>query len=124
MAMLIQGPAKLAGTVRVSGSKNAALAHLAGAVLSDGPVLLRNVPEVLDVDSMLDCLAGLGIAAGRSGGELLVRRLRKGGIVVPRAPAGRLRGSILLLAAVLARNGRAVVPFPGGCRIGDRPVDV
>jgi UDP-N-acetylglucosamine 1-carboxyvinyltransferase len=124
MDIRIKGPVTLSGRVRVSGSKNAALAQLAATLLCDGRVCLQNVPRISDVSNMLFCLAALGVRVRTSEDSISAEPERSVQFVVPAASAVRFRGSILLLAPLLARTKNAVLPLPGGCDLGDRPVDV
>jgi UDP-N-acetylglucosamine 1-carboxyvinyltransferase len=123
-AFLIRGPSRLAGTVRASGAKNAALPAAAAALLTEEPVVLENVPDVADVRTMGDLLRRLGVAVEREGTRLA---LRADGVSSTEAPydlVRTMRASILVLAPLLARFGEARVSLPGGCAIGVRPVDL
>jgi UDP-N-acetylglucosamine 1-carboxyvinyltransferase len=121
----IQGGQPLAGTVSVSGSKNAALSMIAAAILARGPLRLRNVPRVGDVRMLIRILRRLGVRADWQAPhvlELQVERLR------PQAPIGslvrRMRAGVCVLGPLLARCGSAALPLPGGCALGPRPIDL
>jgi UDP-N-acetylglucosamine 1-carboxyvinyltransferase len=121
----ITGGAALAGEVRISGAKNAALPILAATLLADGPVELTNVPHLNDVSTMLKLLARMGIASARREGERVVIDPR--GIAEYLAPydlVKTMRASILVLGPLLGRFGHADVSLPGGCAIGARPVNL
>src|ERR1700722_11882059 len=122
-AIRIKGGARLKGTVRISGAKNAALPILCATLLSDGASRLRNVPALRDIDTTAALLRFLG--RGVSVDAPLVR-VAAGCDVRPEAPyelVKQMRASILVLGPLLARFGRAKVSLPGGCQIGARPVD-
>ena len=121
-ALRITGGAQLVGDICVSGSKNAALPEMAAAVLTPGPVTLHNVPRVTDTALMADIFALLGGEAKGKGTVVL----DAGGLTgtdVPDELGRRMRATIVLLGALLARFGHARVPRPGGDDIGARRVE-
>jgi UDP-N-acetylglucosamine 1-carboxyvinyltransferase len=115
----ITGGAQLAGDICVSGSKNAALPEMAAALLTTEPVRLNNVPKVTDTALMGEILTGLG---GRVEGEgsVILKMGRAQDTHVPDDLGRRMRATIVLLGALLARFGKARVPRPGGDDIGAR----
>jgi len=120
----IQGPCRLRGTVRASGAKNAVLPEMAATLLLEGPVTLRNVPVVRDVQTMIKVLRHLGVRSLKLEGNSL--SAEGGAAADPEAPydlVRTMRASILVLGPLLARLGRAKVSLPGGCAIGARPID-
>ena len=122
--IVVRGGARLAGEIGVSGSKNAALALMAGAVLAEGETRLSNVPRLRDVDAMLELLRALGARAEWRGDHELA--IEAGSLSRPEAPydlVRKMRASFLVLGPLLARFGSARVSEPGGCAIGVRPVD-
>lgn len=120
----IQGPSRLAGRVRASGAKNAVLPEMAATLLVDGPVVLRNVPVVRDVQTMIKVLRPLGAGpASLEGDTLRVQGGTGGEAQAPYDLVRTMRASILVLGPLLARLGRARVALPGGCAIGARPID-
>ncbi len=121
----IQGPVRLAGTVTVAGAKNATLPLLAAALLCDEPYVLENVPWVTDVSVMIRLLAACGGRARWTASRSLQVIPPEGQLTSPADVAGAssIRASFCLLGPLLARHGEAVLPLPGGCRIGPRPVD-
>ena len=121
--LVIRGGNKIGGTFRPLGNKNAALPMLAACVLTDEPVVLDNVPRILDVENMLKLLADLGVAVARKGHavELCARGLRK--TELDRALCAKVRGSILLAGPLPARHGSATLFAPGGDVIGRRRLD-
>jgi len=125
----IRGGNALAGTVTISGAKNAALPELCAALLSDQPVTLTNVPRLQDVSTMLKLIRNMGVSAeqGAPGQpDAGTVRLDPSGLNNPQAPyelVKTMRASVLALGPLLARFGHATVSLPGGCAIGSRPVD-
>ncbi len=122
--LLIEGGVALAGEVRISGAKNAALPILCAAILSGEPLRVSNVPHLRDVTTMLGLLAQMGVAISvddQLGVELNAHAL--GNPVAPYDLVKTMRASVLVLGPLLARCGEARVSLPGGCAIGLRPVD-
>jgi UDP-N-acetylglucosamine 1-carboxyvinyltransferase len=121
----IRGGRPLKGEVHISGAKNAALPELCAALLTDQPVMLRNVPRLRDVATMRHLLENMGVQTqvhGERGGFTLQAATP----IEPVAPyelVKTMRASVLVLGPLLARFGRAKVSLPGGCAIGSRPVD-
>jgi UDP-N-acetylglucosamine 1-carboxyvinyltransferase len=118
------GPLK--GSVSVSGSKNAVLPLLAATLLTDEPCVIEGVPDLKDVDVMCDLLRGIG-AEVETDKDLRTITVRAGNIKTseaPCAPVKKMRASILAMGPLLARTGKAKAPLPGGCAIGDRPIDL
>ncbi len=122
--LLIRGCGPLAGEIRVSGSKNAALPILAATLLSSEPVLIRNLPHLHDVTTMIALLRSMGtelIVDERLGVEINGSTTTE--TTAPYELVKTMRASILVLGPLLTHFGHAKVSFPGGCAIGSRPVD-
>lgn len=124
--ILIKGPNKLQGEVRISGAKNAALAILAAALLVPGKSIIRNVPNLLDIQTMIRVLRALGARAEYSGSipntvEIWNHKIKH---VAPYELVTKMRASFFIIGAILARKGLAKIPLPGGCAIGSRPVNL
>jgi UDP-N-acetylglucosamine 1-carboxyvinyltransferase len=122
--LIIQGGRPLAGEVRVSGAKNAALPILCASILSPEPLRVENVPHLRDVTTTLTLLGQMGVEVTVYDGlgvELSAAGL--GNRVAPYDLVKTMRASILVLGPLLARFGQAKVSLPGGCAIGLRPVD-
>jgi UDP-N-acetylglucosamine 1-carboxyvinyltransferase len=120
---LVEPSGPLRGDITVRGSKNAVTKHMVAAMLGDGPSVIRNAPEVGDVDITAAMLESVGFGVGREGGEITVEPT---GRVVPRVPeafTGLNRIPILMLGPLLHLAGEAFVPLVGGDPIGRRPVD-
>lgn len=122
--LVIEGGTPLAGEVDISGAKNAALPILTAALLTAEPLVVKNVPHLHDVTTMLNLLIQMGVAISLD--EKLGVELRAGSISDPVAPydlVKTMRASVLVLGPLIARCGEARVSMPGGCAIGLRPVD-
>ncbi len=120
----IMGGRDLQGEIDIAGAKNATLPELCAALLTPHPVVLRNVPQLQDVRTMLTLLKNMGVVAERSEDHTV--SLNAGQVATLEAPydlVKTMRASILVLGPLLARFGRARVSLPGGCAIGSRPVD-
>jgi UDP-N-acetylglucosamine 1-carboxyvinyltransferase len=123
----VAGGVQLSGHVRVDGSKNAALPLLAAAaVLPAGPVDLERVPACVDVQAMTGLLvrAGWPVQAGGAAGDVRVGRCSPGLTQPVLAEASRIRASYYLVPALIAAYGSASLPWPGGCSVGDRGMDL
>jgi UDP-N-acetylglucosamine 1-carboxyvinyltransferase len=118
----VDGGRPLRGRIRISGSKNAMFPVLAGSLLSKGPVHLINLPDLADTWLMTEIIQQLGARIDRDDGALVVEAESVGGSV-PMDLGQRVRGSIVLLGALLARTGEARLPMPGGDAIGARRVE-
>ena len=121
----ISGGIRLAGEVRASGAKNAALPILAAGLLADSPVTIGNVPHLHDVTTMIELLGRMGV--GVTVGEGMRVEVDGARLTTPIAPyelVKTMRASILVLGPLLARHGEAQVSLPGGCAIGARPVNL
>jgi UDP-N-acetylglucosamine 1-carboxyvinyltransferase len=129
--ILIRGGRRLEGRIPISGAKNAALTLMPCALLTDEILELRNLPRLADVDSFMHLLNMLGVSTmvkGAKGDEFgRVMTLKGGAISSTEAPydiVRKMRASILVLGPLLARMGEATVSLPGGCAIGNRPIDL
>jgi len=124
--LVIKGGKTLQGSLRISGSKNAALPVILASILVDGPILYKNVPRLRDINTTNKLLKILGCPAAftnESGNDVCAEAKR----LMPEAPydlVKTMRASVLVLGPLLARLGQAKVALPGGCAIGARPVDL
>ncbi len=120
----IEGLNKLEGEIPVYGAKNAAMKMIAASVLISGKVILENVPDILDIQVIIDILIQNGAVINRTGHTLEIDTTN----LSPKDPNPRLvekmRGSIVLIGPYLARFGKISIPQPGGCAIGARPIDI
>lgn len=122
----VKGKTRLEGEVSISGSKNSALALLAATLLLPGKSTLRNVPNLLDVKTMLRVLRALGLRAEYSASQPNTVDIWNEDIrhVAPYELVTKMRASFFVIGPILARKGLAKVPLPGGCAIGSRPVNL
>ncbi|HEX6691026.1 MAG TPA: UDP-N-acetylglucosamine 1-carboxyvinyltransferase [Burkholderiales bacterium] len=118
----ISGGRPLRGEVRISGAKNAALPIMCATLLAGEPLRLSNVPQLMDISTMVKLLAQMGVSVDR-GGEMVLQSKDISNPVAPYELVKTMRASVLVLGPLLARCGRAKVSLPGGCAIGQRPVD-
>jgi len=120
----IQGGAKLSGSIQISGAKNSALPVIAATILSDQPVTLTNLPNVVDIRTLLKLLNILG---GTVDHNKTIAHINNGTMNSTKAVyeiVSQMRASILVLGPLLARFGECEVSLPGGCAIGQRPIDL
>ena len=130
--LLIRGGRRLDGTVQISGAKNAALPLMCTPLLTDEPVTLSNLPRLADIHTLSDLLNHMGVGiniAGGKGGAIAGRSLtfdasHINDTVAPYDMVRKMRASILVLGPLVARAGEAIVSLPGGCAIGNRPIDL
>jgi UDP-N-acetylglucosamine 1-carboxyvinyltransferase len=130
--LIITGGNKLEGTVPISGAKNAALPLMCTPLLTDEPVTLTNLPRLADITTLSDLLNHMGVGimiAGANGGRMKGRSLTFDAsnitdTVAPYDIVRKMRASILVLGPLVARAGEAIVSLPGGCAIGNRPIDL
>lgn len=128
-AFVIEGGRPLQGRLRINGSKNAALPIMAGVLLTDQPITLRDVPDLSDIRNMVRLLGELGVAIGKET-DTQARPVFCVQTIDERPSHARydivrtMRASICVLGPMLARRGSARVSLPGGCAIGQRPVDI
>jgi UDP-N-acetylglucosamine 1-carboxyvinyltransferase len=125
--IVIDGHRRLCGTIPISGSKNAALALLAGALLAaDGTTTLRNLPRIADIAGLIEILGCLGVRTtyGADGRSVRIDASSLPEFEAPASLVSRMRGSLQLLGPLLARKGRVRLAQPGGCNIGARAIDL
>jgi UDP-N-acetylglucosamine 1-carboxyvinyltransferase len=129
--ILIRGGKRLSGKIAISGAKNAALTLMPCALLTDEPLTLRNLPRLADADGFGHLLNELGASTAIEGTRptdfgrvLTVRASRLTSTVAPYDIVRKMRASILVLGPLLGRAGEATVSLPGGCAIGNRPIDL
>lgn len=118
------GGVPLRGTAVIHGAKNSVLPVLAACVLCRSPCVLHNCPNIDDVESALQILRHLGCTAARSGSTVCVDASGMDACQIPPELAGKMRSSIIFLGAILSRLGCAELALPGGCPLGERPIDL
>jgi len=122
---IINGGKKLKGTIEVKGAKNDALVIFAASLLTAEPVQIWNVPDIEDIKRVFEILTALGTGVKRTdAGTYLLKAGKITDTLISPELAKRLRASILLTAPLLARKGKVSFPHPGGCVIGERPIDI
>lgn len=125
---LIEGGKALEGRVAISGAKNAALPAMAAALLTDQPVILRNVPRVRDIATLRSLLDELGVDSSvtheQHGNRVEIQAPRLVNPLAPYELVKQMRASVLVLGPLAARFGHARVSLPGGCAIGARPINL
>jgi len=121
---IVEKSGPLTGEVQVSGAKNACLPLMAASLLTDRPVILNNVPDLVDVRTMSRVLENLGVRVVREPGRILLDASQVSGVTAPYDLVRQMRASYYVLGPLTARNGRAEVSLPGGCAIGQRAIDL
>jgi UDP-N-acetylglucosamine 1-carboxyvinyltransferase len=129
--LIIRGGNRLSGTIPISGAKNAALTLIPCALLTEEPVTLRNLPRLADIDGFQHLMNQFGVTTVIQGtrpedfGRVMsLEATRITSTVAPYDLVRKMRASILVLGPMLARMGQATVSMPGGCAIGNRPIDL
>ncbi len=129
--IVIRGGRPLKGRIHISGAKNAALTLMPCALLTDEPLTLRNLPRLADIDTFGHLLNGHGVSTSTEGSHphefgrvMTFRANRITSTTAPYDIVRKMRASILVLGPLLARTGEATVSLPGGCAIGNRPIDL
>ena len=127
----IKGGNRLEGEIPISGAKNAALTLMPCALLTDEKLTLGNLPRLADVDTFSHLLNQLGVSThvagvkkGEPGRRMTLQASEIASTVAPYDMVRKMRASVLVLGPMLARSGEATVSLPGGCAIGDRPIDL
>ena len=129
--LIIRGGNRLSGTLPISGAKNSALTLIPCALLTDEPLTLRNLPRLADIDGFQHLMTQFGVShsiAGKRpedfGRVVTLEATRITSTTAPYDLVRKMRASILVLGPLLARSGEATVSLPGGCAIGNRPIDL
>ena len=120
----VLGGVKLKGQIRISGSKNAALPILASTLLSNKKISLTNLPQVKDIETMLSLLKSLGSSIEVNKKVTIINNNKQSKTFASYSLVKTMRAGILVLGPLLAKFGKAKVSLPGGCAIGNRPVDI
>ena len=121
---VIKGGNPLVGEVEIAGAKNAALAILAAAIMTDETILIENLPDVRDINVLLEAIAGIGAQVDRiDKSTVKINGSTIGDVSVDYEYIKKIRASYYLLGALLGKYKRAEVALPGGCNIGSRPID-
>ena len=120
----ITGAKELSGTIKISGAKNSAVALIPASLLSDGIVTIDNVPNISDIDALSEILEYLGAKVSRDNERIIIDQINLENKEIPEAKAKKLRASYYFMGALLGKYKKAEIYFPGGCSIGDRPINL
>lgn len=121
--MIVRGPQKAKGQIMVSGSKNSVLPIMGASLLTDEDIVLKNVPDLADVRTMIEILESAGKEVERYDDELVIKSSGILNSEIPYEPVRKMRASFNVYGPLTIRKGYAKVALPGGCSIGARPVD-
>ena len=122
--IIINGSKELTGTINISGAKNAAVALIPAAILSDEEVTLCNVPEISDIDALEEILQYLNVDVKRATESIVINTKNMKNKSIPSNIAKKLRASYYFMGALLAKYKYVEMYFPGGCNIGARPINM
>ena len=122
--MEIEGNRELSGTIRISGAKNATVALIPAAILTDEEATICNVPEITDTDALCDILKELNVEVKRASESIIINPKNMKNIEIAEKFSKKLRASYYFMGALLGKYKKAVLYFPGGCSIGARPIDL
>lgn len=124
--IIIEGGHRLSGEVRISGAKNSVLAIMPAAILADGPCIINNIPDIADVKYVETMLEHLGAEVSLAGttDALIIDTKKVTSRPLDLPIVSKMRASYYFIGALLARFGEATLPYPGGCEIGARPIDL
>lgn len=121
--LVVTGKNRLRGTIKVSGAKNSAVALIPAALLSDGEVIIDNVPNISDIDALSEILKYLGAEVERNDGTISIKSTNVINKKIPKEISSKLRASYYFMSALLGKYKKVDMYFPGGCAIGARPID-
>ncbi len=122
--IIINGNKELKGTIRISGAKNAAVAIIPAAILTDEEATICNVPEISDIDSLEEILKFLNIDTKRATETMIINPKNMENKIIPAEISSKLRASYYFMGALLAKYKYVEMNFPGGCKIGSRPINL
>ena len=122
--LIVQGGHRLVGAIPVHGAKNSALPLLSATLLGTTPSVLHNCPRLSDVDTSIKILSHLGCKVTQEGTNVTVDASEAGQYEIPDSLMREMRSSVVFLGAIVARQGKARISFPGGCELGPRPIDL
>lgn len=121
---MIEGGKPLSGTIPIHGAKNAALPILAASIMAEGKIRIDNVPELLDIEIMLNILSELGCRVKHSNETVMIDTTSTSSSHIPESLMKQMRASMFLMGPLLARFGKVQIYQPGGCAIGERKIDL
>ena len=119
----IEGGKTLSGTIRIGGAKNSAVALIPACLLTNNKTTLTNVPDITDINVLTDILEYVGVKVTRASGSMIIDPEKMENKIIPEALSSKLRASYYFMSSLLAKYGKVSIHFPGGCKIGSRPID-
>ena len=122
--MEIEGQRDLSGTIRISGAKNATVALIPAAILTDEETTICNIPEITDTEALCDILKALNVEVKRASESIVINPEKMKNIEIEEQHSKKLRASYYFMGALLGKYHKASMYFPGGCSIGARPIDL
>lgn len=123
-SIVIEGGHKLSGEIKIGGAKNSAVALIPAAILCDEVVTLGNVPNISDIDALEEILISLGVMVKRGNHSVNIDAREMVNAVIPCELSSKLRASYYFMGALLGKYKRVKMCFPGGCTIGERPINL
>ena len=119
----VEGNVPLLGSVEISGAKNSAVALIPTAILSDKKTTITNIPDITDIDVLCDILEFINVKVKRASGSIVIDPSKMENKVIPDSLSNKLRASYYFMSSLLAKYKHVCINFPGGCKIGSRPID-
>lgn len=119
----VEGNVPLLGSVEISGAKNSAVALIPAAILSNSKTTITNIPDITDIDVLCDILEYMHVKVQRASGSIVIDPSEMENLVIPDELSNKLRASYYFMSSLLAKYKYVCINFPGGCKIGSRPID-
>jgi len=119
----VEGNVPLLGSVEISGAKNSAVALIPAAILSNNTTTITNVPDITDIDVLSEILEFMHVKVKRASGSIVIDPSKMENVVIPDELSNKLRASYYFMSSLLAKYKYVCINFPGGCKIGSRPID-
>ena len=119
----VEGNVPLLGSVEISGAKNSAVALIPAAILSNNKTTITNIPDITDIDVLCDILEFMHVKVTRASGSIVIDPSQMENLIIPDALSSKLRASYYFMSSLLAKYKFVCINFPGGCKIGSRPID-
>ena len=119
----VEGNVPLLGSVEISGAKNSAVALIPAAILSNNKTTITNIPDITDIDVLCEILEYINVKVTRASGSIVIDPSNMENKVIPDELSNKLRASYYFMSSLLAKYKHVCINFPGGCKIGSRPID-
>jgi len=119
----VEGNVPLLGSVEISGAKNSAVALIPAAILSNNKTTITNIPDITDIDVLCDILEYMHVKVTRASGSIVIDPSEMENLIIPDELSNKLRASYYFMSSLLAKYKYVCINFPGGCKIGSRPID-